>query len=78
MSRGKTKVNETSPINFYPPKNRDPFYYKTINGERYYYRYTTYGKEEVVREIKHLKKRGYKIRVEWVEDERYIIWRHNP
>jgi hypothetical protein len=74
-SRGKTKAQEDSLIELYPKKNNDPFHYKTINGTRYWYRYYDYGKEYIVRIFKSLRKRGYKVRLEYVSPEQYIIWR---
>ena len=58
------------------PKNKDPFYYKMIDGKQYSYRYYDSGKEYVVSQVRFLRKRGYEIRLEWLEDEHYIIWRH--
>jgi hypothetical protein len=72
-SRGKTKVNENSPIDLYPKKNKDPFYYKVIDGKTYWYRYYTY-KENVKGEIRVLRQCGYKIKTEYIGDGRYIIW----
>jgi len=60
----------------YPPKNKDPFHYKRIDGKLYRYRYYNSGKEYTARRARHLIKRGYGIKIEWLGDERYIIWEH--
>ncbi len=73
-SRGKTKAQENSRIDLYPPKNKDPFYYKVINGKQYSYRYMDYGKDYVASKAKYLIKRGYAIRIEYLGNGGYIIW----
>jgi len=75
MSRILVNCIKGSVFNYNSPKNKDSFYYKEFNGETYSYRYYNSGKENVTRQIKILRKMGFKVRVEYIGDEHYIIWK---